>query len=97
MLDRTKAKDIHGRAYDSVKWNELRNEALSAQAMVLLQPNEVPLCLTNMVSKTCWPFCTGTPRRRLTRSHSIVDALSMAICQWDSKSIVWATGANSLL
>src|SRR5438034_11653456 len=56
--------------------------------MVLLHPKEVPLCLTGTVSKICWRFCTGTLRRRLTRSHSIVGALSMAICQWDSKSTV---------
>src|SRR3974390_3260396 len=30
-------------------------------------------------------------------SHAIVGALSMAICQWDSKSTVWATGVSSLL
>jgi hypothetical protein len=66
----------------------LSNEALSVQAMVLLHPKEVPLCLTSTVSKICWRFCTGTLRRRLTRSHSIVGALSMAICQWDSKSTV---------
>jgi hypothetical protein len=30
-------------------------------------------------------------------SHSIVGALIMAICQWDSKSTVWATGVSSLL
>jgi polyprenyl-phospho-N-acetylgalactosaminyl synthase len=65
--------------------------------MVLLHPKEVPLCLTGTVSRICWRFCTGTLRRRLTRSHSIVGALSMAICQWDSKSTVWATGASSLL
>jgi hypothetical protein len=42
------------RAYDIVsKWNELRNEALSVQAMVLLHPKEVPLCLTTIVSKIC--------------------------------------------
>ena len=74
----------------------LSNEALP-QAMVLLHPKEVPLCLTGTVSKICWRFCTGTRRRRLTRSHSIVGALSMAICQWDSKSTVWATGVSSLL
>ena len=49
---------------------------------VLLHPKEVPLCLTGTVSKICWRFCTGTLRRRLTRSHSIVGGLSMAICQW---------------
>ena len=75
----------------------LSNEALPVQAMVLLHPKEVPLCLTGTVSKICWRFCTGTLRRRLTRSHSIVGALSMAICQWDSKSTVWATGVSSLL
>src|SRR6266536_298712 len=64
---------------------------------VLVHPKEVPLCLTGTVSKICWRFCTGTLRRRLTRSHSIVGALSMAICQWDSKSTVWATGVSSLL
>src|SRR5438876_4978719 len=71
--------------------------ALPVQAMVLLHPKEVPLCLTGTVSKICWRFCTGTLRRTLTRSHSIVGALSMAICQWDSKSTVWATGVSSLL
>src|SRR5207245_7825046 len=60
-------------------------------------PKEVSLCLTGTLSKICWRFCTGTLRRRLTRSHSIVGALSMAICQWDSKSTVWATGVSSLL
>ena len=66
--------------------------------MVLLHPKEVPLCLTGTVSKICWRFCTGTRRRRLTRSHSIVGAfVSMAICQWDSKSTVWATGVGSTL
>jgi hypothetical protein len=61
----------------------LSNEALPFQAMVLLHPNEVPLCLTGTVSKICWRFYTGALRQRLTRSHSIVGALSMAICQWD--------------
>ena len=75
----------------------LSNEALPVQATVPLHPKEVPLCLTRTVSKICWRFCTGTLRRRLTRSHSIVGALSMAICQWDSKSTVWATGVSSLL
>jgi len=37
------------------------------------------------------------PGEGLTRSHSIVGALSMAICQWDSKFTVWATGVSSLL
>src|SRR5271165_5745412 len=45
----------------------------------------------------CWRFYTGTLRRRLTRSHAIVGALSMAICQWVSKFTVWAKGASSLL
>jgi hypothetical protein len=58
---------------------------------------EVPLCLTGTVSKICWRFYTGALRRRLTRSHSIVGALSMAIYQWDSKSTVWAAGVSSLL
>src|SRR5207253_11206835 len=75
----------------------LSNEALPVQAMVLLHPKEVPLCLTGTVSKICWRFYTGTLRRRLTRSHAIVGALSMAICRWDSKSTVWATGVSSLL
>src|SRR4029453_4490474 len=56
-----------------------------------------PLCLTGTVSKICWRSCTGTLRRRLTRSHSIVGALSTGICQWDSKSTVWAKGVSSLL
>src|SRR5258706_318886 len=32
-------------------------------------------------------------------SHAVglCGALSMAICQWDSKSIVWAAGVSSLL
>src|SRR5438034_1820931 len=47
-------------------------------------PKEVPLCLTGTVSKICWRFYADALRRRLTRSHSIVGALSMAICQWDS-------------
>src|SRR6516164_5894283 len=55
------------------------------------------LCLTGIVSKICWRFYTGTLRRRLPRSHATVGASSMAICQWDSKSIVWATGASSPL
>jgi hypothetical protein len=59
-------------------------------------PKEVPLCLTGTVSKICWRFYTGTLRRRLTRSHSIVGALSMAICQWGSKSTVWAAEVSSL-
>src|SRR6476646_1142165 len=75
----------------------LSNEALPVQAMVLLHPKEVPLCLSGTVSKICWRFYTGTLRRRLTRSHSIVGALSMAICRWGSKSTVWATGVSSLL
>jgi hypothetical protein len=50
---------------------------------VLVHPKEVPLCLTGTVSKICWRFYTGTLRQRLTRSHSIVGASSMAICQWD--------------
>ena len=41
-------------------------------------------------------FYTDALRRRLTRSHCIVGALSMAICQWDSKSTVWATGVSFL-
>ena len=101
-----KAKDIHGRVYEysfyiitlCAEWNGwLSNEALPVQAMVLLHPQEVPLCLSDTVSKICWRFYTGTLRRRLTRSHSSVGALSMAICQWDSKSTVWATGGSSLL
>src|SRR5256714_9183698 len=60
-------------------------------------PKKVPLCLAGTVSKTCWRFYTDALRRRLTRSHCIVGALSMAICQWDSKSIVWAAGVSSLL
>src|SRR5262245_47892892 len=55
------------------------------------------LCLIGTVSKICWRFYTGTLRRRSTRSHSIVGALSMAICQWDSRSTAWATGVSSLL
>jgi hypothetical protein len=58
---------------------------------------EVLLCLTRTVSKICWRFYTGALRRRLTRSHSIVGALSMAIYQWDSKSTVWAAGVSFLL
>ena len=53
-----------------------------------LRQKEVPLCLTGTVSKICWRFCTGALQRRLTRSHSIAGALSMAICQWDSKKIL---------
>src|SRR5215467_12111860 len=59
-------------------------------------PKEVPPCLTGTVSKICWRFCTGTLQRRLMRSHSIAGALSMASCQWDSKSTVWATGVSFL-
>src|SRR5260221_9714239 len=96
-----KAKDILGRVYEYfllhyVRMERLSNEALPVQAMVLLHPKEEPLCLTSTVSKICWRFYTGTLRRRLTRSHSIVCALIMAICQWDSKSTVWATGVSSL-
>jgi HsdM N-terminal domain len=65
------------------EWNGLSNEALPVQAMVLLYPKEVPLCLTGTVSRICWRSCTGTLLRRLTQSHSIVGALSMGICQWD--------------
>ena len=81
-----KAKDILGRIfpfYIICGMERLSNEALPFQAMVLLHPKEVPLWLTGTVSKICWRFCTGTLRRRLTRSHSIVGASSMAICQWD--------------
>src|SRR5213079_3781900 len=97
-----KAKDILGRVYEYfllqyVRMEPLSNEALAVQAMVLLHPKEGPLCLTGTVAKICWRFCTGTLRRKLTRSHSIVGALSMAICQWDSKSTVWATGVSFLL
>jgi hypothetical protein len=96
-----KAKDVLGRVYEYFPLHYVRNgtveyEALPVQAMVPLHPKEVPLCLTGTVSKICWRFYTGTLRRRLTRSHSIDGALSMAICQWDSKSTVWATGASSL-
>src|SRR5260370_23778251 len=73
----------------------LSNEALLVKAMVLLHPKEVHLCHSGTVSKICWRFYTGTLRRRLTRS--IVGALSMAICRWDSKSTVWATGVSFLL
>src|SRR5215831_10306279 len=75
----------------------LSNAAPAAPAIVLLHPKEVPLCLTGTVSNICWRFYTDALRRRLTRSHCIVGALSMAICQWDSKSIVWAAGVSSLL
>ena len=61
-----------------------------------LYPKEVLLCLTGTVSKICWRFCTGPLQRRLTRSHSTAGALSMATCQWDSKSTVWATGVSFL-
>src|SRR6516165_3243992 len=74
----------------------LSNETVAVPAMVLLHPKEVPQCLTGTVSKICWRFCTGTLQRRLTRSHSIVGALSTAICQWDSKFTVWATRVSSL-
>src|SRR6266852_1403425 len=56
-----------------------------------------PCVLPIQFRRSAGAFCTGTLRRRLTRSHSIVGALSMAICQWDSKSTVWATGVSSLL
>src|SRR5260370_24799655 len=99
---RDKAKDIPGALtnisfYIMCGMKRLSNEALPVQAMVLLHSKGVPLCLTGTVSKICWRFCTDTLRRRLTRSHSIVGALSMAICQWDSKSTVWAMGVSSLL
>src|SRR6266508_4403183 len=78
-----KAKDILGRVYEYfllhyVRMERVSNEALAVQATVLLHPKEVPLCLTGTVSKICWRSCTGTLRQRLTRSHSIVGALSMA-------------------
>jgi hypothetical protein len=97
-----KAKDILGRVYEyflsiMCGMERLSNEALPVQAMVLLHPKEVPLCLTGTVSKICWRFYRGTLRRRLTRSHSIVVALRMAICQWDSKSTAWTTAVNSPL
>src|SRR5256886_10131549 len=84
--ERRPAKDYNGPALDKVMLGELVGFV-----------SGVPLCLTSTVSKICWRFYTGTLRRRLTRSHSIVGALSMAICQWDSKSTVWATGVSSLL
>jgi len=89
-----KAKDILGRVYEYfllhyVRTERLSNEALPVQAMVLLHPKEVPLCLTGTVSKICWRFYTGTLRRRLTRSHSIVGALSMAICRWGAMGGSW--------
>ena len=52
----------------------LSNEAPPVQPIALLHPKEVPLCLSGTVSKICWRFYTGTLRRRLTRSHSIVGA-----------------------
>jgi hypothetical protein len=54
-------------------------------------------CLTDTVSKICSFSCTGMLQRRLMRSHFIVGALSMAVCQWDSKSTALATGVSSLL
>jgi hypothetical protein len=83
-----KAKDILA-AFTNISFyimcgmERLSNEALPVQAMVLLHPKEVPLCLTGTVSRICWRSCTGTLLRRLTKSHSIVGALSMGICQWD--------------
>ena len=81
-----KAKDILGRVYEYfllhyVRMERLSNENSTCSGMALLHPKKVPLCLTGTVSKICWRFCTGTLRPRLTRSHSIVGALSMAICQ----------------
>src|SRR5262249_16018284 len=61
------------------------------------RPERGALCLTSTVSKICSRYYTDALRRRLTWSHCIVGALSMAICQWDSKSIVWAAGVSSLL
>ena len=55
------------------------------------------LCLAGTVSKSCWPFYTATLRRKLTRLRSIVGMLTMAVCQWASKSIVSATEVSSLL
>src|SRR5258708_39093084 len=96
-----KAKDILGRIfpfYILCGMERLSNEALPVQPMALLHPKAVPpLCLTGTVSKICWRFYTDALRRRLTRSHCIVRALRMAICQWASKSIVWAAGVSSLL
>src|SRR6266436_3175353 len=59
-----KAKDILGRIYEYfllhyVRMERLSNEALPVQAMVLLRPKEVPLCLTDTVSKICWRFLHG--------------------------------------
>ena len=53
-----KAKDILGRAYEyflniMCGMERLSNEALPVQAMVLLHPKEMPLCLTGTVSKIC--------------------------------------------
>src|SRR5262249_642926 len=94
-----KMKDILGRVYEYplwAEWNRLVMRLLLFRQWGLLRPKEVLLCLTGTVSKICWRFCTGTLQRRLTRSHSIAGALSMAICQWDSKSTVWATRVSSL-
>src|SRR5215510_15764248 len=94
--ERPFAKDIFGSVYDimcEMEW--LRNDVRSGDSAT--SSKEVPLCLTGIVSKICWRFCTDTLRRRLTRLRSIVVALSMATCQWDLKSTAWTTRVNSLL
>ena len=53
-----KAKDILGHVYEYFLLHYVRNEtvdneALPVQAMVLLHPIEVSLCLTGTVSKIC--------------------------------------------
>ena len=81
-----KAKDIHGRVYEYfllhyVRMERLSNEALPVQAMVLLHPKEVPLCLTGTVSRICWRSCTGTLRRRngpLTDLDGVPFALALS-------------------
>ena len=52
-------------------------------------------CLTSVVSKICWLFFTAVLPQRLTRSHSIVDASSMAFCQWALKFTALAMEARS--
>ena len=52
-------------------------------------------CLTGIVSKICWLFFTAVLPQRLTRSHSIVDASSMAFCPWALIFTALAMEANS--
>src|SRR5206468_1770254 len=52
-------------------------------------------CPTSIVSKICWLFFTAVLPQKLTLSHSIVDASSMAFCQWALKFTALAMEACS--